>query len=167
MKLRVTHRYAISKILAGDLQIGNLRYAPGYTLFIAPISAVGDLFGRFDERIELLFQMVLSSAIPFLLYDILRSRHTLRAAFIVAILSLIEPFSFQWAHYYTPVWLIALCLVWALWLLHSRGAAAKLAPGASGRPGHGVWCVGTLELRTNSYRAGIPFAVRKAGRFQA
>ena len=48
-----------------------------------------------------------------------------------------------------------------------RGAAAQLAPGASGRPGHGVWCVGTLELRTNSYGAGIPFAVRKAGRFQA
>ena len=110
--------YAIAKILAGDWQIGNLRHAPGYTLFNAPISAIGDMFGRFDERVELLFQLVLSSAIPFLFYDILRSRHTPRAAFVVAILSLIEPFSLQWAHYYTPVWLIALCLVWALWLLH-------------------------------------------------
>ncbi len=111
-------RYAVAKILAGDWQIGNLRYAPGYTLFIAPISAIGDLFGRFDERVELLFQLLLSSAIPFLLYDILRSRHSSQAAFFVAILSLIEPFSLQWAHFYTAVWLVALCLVLALWLLH-------------------------------------------------
>ena len=111
-------RYAVSKILAGDLQIGNLRYAPGYTLFIAPVSAVGDLFGRFDDRIELLFQLVLSSTIPFMLYDILRSRHSPRAAFVVAILSVIEPFSLQLAHSYSPVWWVALCLVSALWLLH-------------------------------------------------
>ena len=111
-------RYAVGKILAGDLQIGNLRYAPGYTLFIAPISAIGDLFGRFDDRVELLFQIILSATIPFLLYDILRTRHSPRAAFLVALLSLIEPFSLQWAHYFTPVWFVALCFVFALWLLH-------------------------------------------------
>ena len=111
-------RYAVAKILAGDLQIGNLRFAPGYTLFIAPVSALGDLFGRFDDRIELLFQLALSSLIPFLLYDILRTRHSPRAAFVIALLSLIEPFSLHWAHFYSPVWLVALCLVLALWLLH-------------------------------------------------
>ncbi len=112
------HRYVVSKVLAGELQIGNLRYGPGYPLFIAPVSALGDRFGRFDDRIELLFQVALSSLIPFLLYDILRSRHSPRAAFVVAILSLIDPFSLQWAHFYTAVWLVALCLVLALWLLH-------------------------------------------------
>lgn len=111
-------RYAVAKILEGDWQIGNLRYGPGYTLFIAPVSAVGDLFGRFDDRVELLFQLVLSSAIPFMLYDILRIRHSPRAAFVVASLSLIDLFGLQWAHDYSPVWLVALCLVLALWLLH-------------------------------------------------
>ena len=112
------HRYAVSKILAGDLQIGNLRQAPGYPLFIAPISAIGELFGRFDERVVLLFQVVLSATIPFLLYDIIRKRHSPRAAFIIALLCTIEPFSLQWAHFSQPVWLVALCLVFSLWLLH-------------------------------------------------
>ena len=112
------YRYNIAKILAGDLQIGNLRYGSGFPLFIAPVSALGDRFGRFDDRIELLFQVALSSLIPFLLYDILRSRHSPRAAFVIALLSLIEPFSLQWAHFHSPVWLVALCLVLALWLLH-------------------------------------------------
>ena len=111
-------RYAVEKVLAGDWQIGNLRYAPGYPLFIAPVSAIGDLLGRYDDRIELLFQLVLSSAIPFMLYDVLRTRHSPKAAFIVSLLSLVEPFSLQWAHFSLPVWSVALCLVFALWLLH-------------------------------------------------
>ena len=93
------HRYAVSKVVAGDLQIGNLRHAPGYPLFIAPISAIAELFGRFDERVVLLFQVVLSATIPFLLYDIIRKRHSPRAAFIIALLCTIEPFSLQWAHF--------------------------------------------------------------------
>ena len=112
------HRYIVSKIVGGDLQVGNLRYSPGYPLLIAPVAAIGDLFGRFDERIELLFQVALSATIPFMLYDILRTRHSPKAAFIVAFLSLIEPFSLQWAHFSLPVWLVALCLVFALWLMH-------------------------------------------------
>ena len=112
------HRYAVSKVVAGDLQIGNLRHAPGYPLFIAPISAIAELFGRFDERVVLLFQVVLSATIPFLLYDIIRKRHSPRAAFIIALLCTIEPFSLQWAHFSQPVWLVAICLVFALWLLH-------------------------------------------------
>ena len=112
------HRYAVSKVVAGDLQIGNLRLAPGYPLFIAPISAIGELFGRFDERVVLLFQVVLSATVPFLFYDILRKRHSPRAAFFIALLCTIEPFSLQWAHFSQPVWLVAICLVFALGLLH-------------------------------------------------
>lgn len=112
------YRYNVTQILSGDWQIGNLRYAPGYPLIIAPVSAIGDLFGRFDERIELLFQLALSATIPFMLYDILRSRHSPRAAFVVALLSVVEPFSLRWAHFYIPVWWVALCLVFSLWLLH-------------------------------------------------
>ena len=111
-------RYQVLKILSGELQIGNLRDSSGYPLFIAPFAAVGKLFGRFDERVVLLAQLALSSLIPFLLYDILRTRHSQRAAFVAALLSLVEPFSLQWAHFSLPVWLVALCLVFALWLLH-------------------------------------------------
>ena len=112
------HRYAVSQILDGDLLIGNLRHAPGYPLIIAPIAAIGEQFGRFDERVILLFQLTLSSTIPFLLYDILRARHSPGAAFLVALLSLADPFGLQWAHFSLPIWLVALCLVLALWLLH-------------------------------------------------
>lgn len=112
------YRYNVEQILAGDWQIGNVRYAPGFPLFMAPVAALGDLFGRFDDRIELLFQLTLASLIPFLLYDILRTRHSPKAAFVVAILSLIDPFGLQWAHFFTPVWWVALNLVLALWLLH-------------------------------------------------
>ena len=134
------YRYNIAQFLAGDWQIGNLRYGPGYTLLIAPISAIGDLFGRFDERIELLFQVVLSSTIPFLLYDILRTRHSPRAAFIVAILSLADPFGLQWAHFSLPVWLVALCLVFSLWLLHhaERRRSWRLVVAAGLVTGFGV-----------------------------
>ena len=134
------YHYNIAQFLAGDWQIGNLRYGPGYTLLIAPISAIGDLFGRFDERIELLFQVVLSSTIPFLLYDILRTRHSPRAAFIVAILSLADPFGLQWAHFSLPVWLVALCLVFSLWLLHhaERRRSWRLVVAAGLVTGFGV-----------------------------
>ena len=156
------HRYVVSKVLAGELQIGNLRYGPGYPLFIAPVSALGDRFGRFDDRIELLFQVALSSLIPFLLYDILRSRHSPRAAFVVAILSLIDPFSLQWAHFYTAVWLVALCLVLALWFLHHAERRHSWRLAGRGRPGHGVRCIGALELRAGGSRSGLPSAVCRA-----
>ncbi len=111
------NRYMLSKILAGE-PFGNLRYPPGYPLFIAPASAIGDLFGRYDERVELLFQVVLAATIPFLLYDILRERHSPRGALFIAILSLADPFALQWAHVSLPVWMVAFCLIFVLWLLH-------------------------------------------------
>ena len=112
------HRYLVAKVLSGDLMIGNLRYSPGYPLFIAPFAALGELFGRFDERVVLLVQIALSSSIPFFLYDIIRTRHSPKAAFFIALLSLADPFGLQWAHFSLPVWLVATCLVFSLWLLH-------------------------------------------------
>ena len=112
------HRYLVAKVLSGDLMIGNLRYSPGYPLFIAPFAALGELFGRFDERVVLLVQIALSSSIPFFLYDIIRTRHSPKAAFLIGLLSLVDPFGLQWAHFSLPVWMVALCLVFSLWLLH-------------------------------------------------
>ncbi len=112
------HRYLVAKVLSGDLMIGNLRYSPGYPLFIAPFAALGELFGRFDERVVLLVQIALSSSIPFFLYDIIRTRHSPKAAFLIGLLSLVDPFGLQWAHFSLPVWMVAMCLAWALWLLH-------------------------------------------------
>ncbi|MCY3934704.1 MAG: glycosyltransferase family 39 protein [Chloroflexi bacterium] len=112
------HRYAISEILAGNLQIGNLRYSPGYPLFISPFVALSKAFGRLDDRIVLLIQIAFSSRIPFLLYDILRTRHSPRAAFFVGLISLMDPLGLQWSHFSLPVWLAATCLVFSSWLLH-------------------------------------------------
>ena len=111
-------RYAVNRVQEGELQFGYLRYPPGYPLTIAPFALLGELFGRFDERIVLLAQIALSSLIPFLLYDIFRSRQSPKAAFIISLVSLIDPFGLQWAHFSLPVWLVALCLVGTLWLLH-------------------------------------------------
>ena len=100
------HRYLVAKVLSGDLMIGNLRYSPGYPLFIAPFAALGELFGRFDERVVLLVQIALSSSIPFFLYDIIRTRHSPKAAFLIGLLSLVDPFGLQWAHFSLPVWMV-------------------------------------------------------------
>ena len=111
-------RYTVNRILDGELQIGSLRYPPGYALTITPFALLGELFGRFDERVILLAQIALSSLIPFLLYDIFRTRHSPQAAFLISLVSLFDPFGLQWAHFSLPVWMVALCLVLALWLLH-------------------------------------------------
>ena len=111
-------RYLIDRILAGDLLVGNVRYNTGYPLAIAPVAALAEQFGRFDERVILFAQVTLSSLIPFLLYDILRTRHSPKAAFFIVLLSLADPFGLQWAHFSLPVWLVACCLVFSLWLLH-------------------------------------------------
>jgi 4-amino-4-deoxy-L-arabinose transferase-like glycosyltransferase len=111
-------RYLIDELLGGNLHIGNLRYPTGYALAISPVVALSRLFGRFDERFVLLVQITLSAAIPFLIYDILRSRRSPNEAFAVALLALLDPFGLQWAHFWLPEWMIAFCLVLALWLIH-------------------------------------------------
>lgn len=112
------HRYEIDQIIHGNLLIGNLRYHTGYPLVIAPVAAVAQFLGRYDDRLILLIQVGLSALIPFLIYDILRARRSPREAFIVAMIVALDPFGLQWAHFALPNWLIAFCAVLALWLIH-------------------------------------------------
>lgn len=120
-------RYQIDRLLSGDLLVGNLRYHTGYPLAIAPVAAAAALFGRFDERVLLLAQTALAALIPFLIYDSLRLlRRPPREALIVALVAALDPFGLQWAHFALPNWLIALCLVAALWCA-ARGLASGRA----------------------------------------
>jgi hypothetical protein len=112
------HRHQISQVVGGNLLIGNLRYHTGYPLVIAPAAAVSELAGRLDERLILLAQVGLSSLIPFLIYDILRQRRSPGEALVVALVVALDPFGLQWAHFYLPNWLIALCFVLGLWFIH-------------------------------------------------
>ena len=111
-------RYQINEILNGNLLVGNMRYHTGYSFFIAPVAGVAQLFGSFDERFWLLVQIGLSSLIPFMIYDILRTRRSPREAFVVALVVLLDPFGMQWAHFALPNWMIAFCFVLAFWLIH-------------------------------------------------
>lgn len=110
-------RYLIDRLLEGDLLIGNLRHGTGYPLAIAPVAAVGRLFGGPGERLVLLVQVSLSALIPFLLYDLVRRRHSRPAALAVALPALLDPQGLQWAHLSLPVWLVALCFTLSLWLM--------------------------------------------------
>ncbi len=114
---QAAQRYLIDQLLHGDLLIGNLRYQTGYPLLIAPVLAAARPFGQFDDRIVLLVQIALSAAIPFLIYDILRKRRTPREAFVVALVVLLDPFGWQWAHFWLPEWWIAFCLIAGWWLI--------------------------------------------------
>jgi len=118
-------RYQIAQLVGGDLLVGSLRYHTGYPLVIAPVAAFAGLFGRFDERVVLLAQTALAALIPFLVYDSLRLlRRPAREALIVALAVALDPFGLQWAHFWLPNWLIALCLVAALWCV-ARGLASR------------------------------------------
>lgn len=118
-------RYQIDQLLSGNLLVGNLRYHTGYPLAIAPVAAVASLFGRFDERVLLFVQTALAALIPFLIYDSLRLLgRPLCEALIVALVAALDLFGLQWAHFALPNWLIALCLVAALWCV-ARGLAAR------------------------------------------
>ena len=110
-------RYQIDRALDGDLLIGNLRYHSGYPLVMAPVAAVGRSLGRLDQRFLQLVQISLSALIPFLLYDVVRRRHSRHAALIVALLSLLDPFGLQWAQLSLPVWLVAFCFTLSFWLI--------------------------------------------------
>jgi hypothetical protein len=127
--------YLIDQLLDGNLLIGNLRFQTGYPFLIAPVVAFAQHFGRFDDRILLLVQSAISATIPFMVYDILRkqrathSQQAEREAFIVALLILLMPFGWQWAHFYLPEWLIAFCLIFALWLLLRNQWSLRAAAG--------------------------------------
>src|SRR5690606_2960145 len=96
----------------------NMRYHTGYAYFVAPVAGVAKLFRQFDERFLLLVQLSLSALVPFMIYDTLRMRRSPREAFIAALVVLLDPFGLQWAHFMLPNWMIAFCLVLALWLIH-------------------------------------------------
>ncbi len=108
--------YLIGELLSGNLLIGNVRYNTGYAFVMAPARALTRTLGRLDDRAFLLVQMLAYSAIPFMVYDMIRRRFEARTAIITALVVLADPFGLQWAHFRLPEWLIALTAVWALWL---------------------------------------------------
>lgn len=119
--------FLINELVSGNFLIGNLRFNTGYPLVIAPVAWLAQPLGRFDDRAVLLVQVVLASLIPFLIYDILRQRRGQSEAFFVALVVALNPFGWQWAHLTLPAWLVAFCVVLALWMIH-RGllAASRL-----------------------------------------
>lgn len=142
-------RYLIDELVDGNWKIGNLRYNTGYAFFIAPVAAVAQPFGRLEDRIILLVQILLSSTVPFLVYDIIRSRRSGREALIVALVVALDIFGLQWAHWAVPVWWVAWGLMVALWLINR----ALRTPGSH----WWLWIVS----------AGLVFGVAILGRTEA
>ena len=117
--------YLMRELLDGNLLIGNVRYNTGYAYIMAPLRALTRTLGQLDDRAFLLAQKLAFSAIPFLVYDILRRRFDERTAFIAALVALMDPFSWQWAHFQLPEWLIALMTLVALWLAQLAWSASE------------------------------------------
>ena len=109
-------KFLISEVTSGNLLIGNVRYNTGYAFVMAPFRALTDVLGRLSDRALLLIQTIAYSAVPFMVYDLLRRRFNARLALLTALLVLIDPFGLQWVHFQLPGWLIALVTVFALWL---------------------------------------------------
>lgn len=137
-------KYLIGEVAKGNLLVGNVRYNTGYALVMAPVKTLTDGFGRWSERALLLVHVLASSAVPFLVYDIMRRRFTERCALITALLVLFDPFNLQWAHFQLPGWLLALATVSALWL-------AQLAWSASPRRRHGLVALAAIALGIMSF----------------
>lgn len=109
-------KFLISEVASGNLLIGNVRYNTGYALVMAPWRSLTDRLGRVADRALLLLQTIACSAVPFLVYDMLRRRFHAHLALITALLVLVDPFGLQWVHFQLPGWLIALVTIAALWL---------------------------------------------------
>lgn len=117
-------RFVVKELLEGNLLIGNVRFNTGYPLIIAPIQWLGDHFGAVNDRVVLLFQLLCSALIPFLLYDILRLRGAPRTGFVIGLVSVFDVFGLQWAHFSLPGWMVAVLMVVAVWCVQR----ALLAP---------------------------------------
>ncbi len=115
--------YMMGELAEGNLLIGNIRYNTGYAFVMSPIWNLTSALGRLGDRLFLLLQTSACSAIPFMVYDLLRRRFDRRCALITALVVLLDPFALQWAHLLLPGWLIALTLVGALWLAQLAWAA--------------------------------------------
>lgn len=137
-------KYLISEVAQGNFLVGNVRYNTGYALVMAPFKTLTDHFGRWSERALLLVQVLASSAVPFLVYDIMRRRFDSRGALITALLVLADPFNLQWAHFQLPGWLLALATVSAFWL-------AQLAWSASLRRRLGLVALASVALGIMSF----------------
>lgn len=108
--------FLMEELRAGNLLIGNVRYNTGYPLMMWPFHSLTRQLGPNHDRFFLLIQLTAASAIPFLVYDMMRRRFDARTAIITALTVLLDPFGLQWAHVYLPIWLIALLTVFALWI---------------------------------------------------
>ncbi len=117
--------FLMEELASGNLLIGNLRYNTGYPLIMWPVRALTRLLGANHDRFFLLVQLAAYSAIPFLVYDLMRRRFNARTAIITALMVLLDPFGLQWAHLYLPVWLIALLTVFALWAAQHAWSASQ------------------------------------------
>ena len=117
--------FMIDELLNGNHLIGNVRYNSGYAYMISPLRALTRTLGRLDDRAFLLAQLVAYSAIPFLVYDMLRRRFDARTGLIAALVVLLDPFGLQWAHFLLPEWLIALAAIVAFWLAQLAWAAGS------------------------------------------
>ena len=115
----------MQELADGNPLIGNLRYNTGYPLLMWPFRALTQLLGANHDRFFLLIQLAAASAIPFLVYDMLRLRFNPRVAIITALTVLLDPFGLQWVHVYLPVWLIALLTVFALWCAQRAWSSSR------------------------------------------
>ena len=117
--------FLMEDLADGNLLIGNVRYNTGYPLMMWPFRALTRLLGANHDRFFLLIQLTAASAIPFLVYDMMRRRFNARFAIIAALTVLLDPFGLQYAHLYLPVWLIALLTVFALWVAERAWSSSK------------------------------------------
>ena len=142
-------KFLISEVASGNLLIGNVRYNTGYAFVMAPLRTLTDALNRLSDRALLLLQTIACSAVPFLVYDMLRRRFHARLALITALLVLVDPFGLQWVHFQLPGWLIALATVGALWLAQLAWASApgqQLRLIALAAIGLGVMSVARLDF---------------------
>ncbi len=117
--------FLMEELASGNLLIGNVRYNTGYPLMMWPFHSLTRSLGANHDRFFLLVQLTAYSAIPFLVYDMMRRRFNARIAIITALTVLLDPFGLQWAHLYLPVWLIALLTVFALWAAERAWSASR------------------------------------------
>ena len=131
--------YMMDELAEGNLLIGNVRYNSGYAFLMSPIWRLTRAMGRLGDRAFLLLQMSAYSAVPFMVYDMMRRRFDRRCALITALVVLLDPFGLQWAHLLLPGWLIALTTVGALWL-------AQLAWSATTRRRFTIFAIAAVVL---------------------
>ena len=117
--------YMLGELARGNTMIGNIRYNTGYALMMSPFHSFTRALGQLGDRAFLLIQVVAYSTIPFMVYDMMRRRSKARTALITALVTLVDPFGLQWAHFILPGWLIAVALVLALWLAQLAWSASR------------------------------------------